>query len=127
MIHGVPRLLLSAFLLVWVPANFAAELLSSLPGLAARGAPAVIELIAHGAVAALAAAAGIAVRTDSSSALPLAALAVAAATVVAVQSLYWSFLPQQTMPGDRLPLAGSNLAHGAAWLLYFRRRARFSR
>ncbi|MCA1559128.1 MAG: hypothetical protein LC753_00445 [Acidobacteria bacterium] len=124
MTQGVPRLLLSAFLLVWVPANFAAELLSSLPGLAARGASAIIELVTHAAVAALAAAAGIAVRTDRQSALPLAALAVTAAAVAAVQSLYWSFLPRQTMPGDRLPLAGLNVLHAAAWLVYFRRRAR---
>lgn len=124
MIQGVPRFLLSAFLLVWVPANFAAELLSALPGLSARGAPAIIELVAHGAAAALAAAAGIAVRTDGPSALSLAALAVAAAAVVAVQSLYWSFLPRQTFPGDRLPLAGLNVVHAAAWLIYFRRRAR---
>jgi hypothetical protein len=120
-------LLLSAYLLVWVPLNFAAELASVLPSVAVRGAVAAIELVVHGGVAAIAFAAGWALRSGNDDALGFASLAVGLSTFAAVQSLFWSSLPSQTMPGDHLPLALLYAAHGTAWLWYLRRRARVSR
>jgi hypothetical protein len=127
MIPRAARLLLGAFLMVWVPMNFAAELMGTLSSVPMRGTPAVLELAIHAIVAAVSAAAGFAIWTGSDAVPPLAFVAVAAATVIAVQSLYWSFLPHQTMPGDKLPLALLNGLHGAAWLMYLRRRGRASR
>jgi hypothetical protein len=120
-------LLLSAYLLVWVPLNFAAELASVLPSVGVRGASAWIELLVHAGVAALAFAAGWAIRSGNDDALGFASLAVGFSTVTAIQSLFLSSLPSQTMPGDHLPLALIYAAHGSAWLWYLRRRARVSR
>lgn len=121
------RLLLSGYLLLWIPVNFAAELASVLPSLGVRGAPAIIEVVLHGGVAALSFAAGMAIWSGSESAFGFASLAVLLSTAVAIQSLFWSSLPSQTKPGDHLPLSIVLAAHGAAWLLYLRRRARASR
>lgn len=120
-------LLLSVYLLAWVPLNFAAELASVLPSLGVRGAAAVVEVLAHGAVAALAFAAGWAIWSGHADVAGFASLAVAGSTLAAIQSLFWSTLPSQTVPGDELPLALLFAAHGSAWLWYLRRRARVSR
>jgi hypothetical protein len=120
-------LLLSAYLVVWVPLNFAAELASVLPSLGVRGAPAAVEIVVHGAAAAVCVAAGRALWSGSADAFGLASVAVALSTAVAIQSLLWSSLPGQTMPGDHLPLSVLYAAHGLAWLWYLRRRARASR
>ena len=120
-------LLLSAYLLVWIPVNFAAELAGSLATLGFRGPAAIAELAVHGAAAALAFAAGWALRSGNHDAERLAAAAVALTTATAVQSIYWTSLPRQTRPGSELPLALLYGAIGAAWLLYLRRRARLSR
>lgn len=117
-------LLLSAYLLVWVPLNFAAELLSVLPSLGVRGAPAVVEVVVHGSVAAVSFAAGWALWSGNADALQLASVAVALSTAVGIQGLLWSSLPSQTKPGDHLPLSLLYAAHGLAWLWYLRRRAR---
>ena len=53
MSRGV-RWLLCATLLVWRPLDFAIELPSTLSSLGLRGVPGVVELLFHGAVAALA-------------------------------------------------------------------------
>jgi hypothetical protein len=118
------RLLLAAYLLVWVPLNFAAELASVLPSIGVRGAPAIVELTVHGVIAAFAFAAGLAIWSGNVDAVSLASLAVALSTLVAIQRLFWSSLPSQTKPGDHLPLALLYAAHGLAWLWYLRRRAR---
>jgi hypothetical protein len=120
-------LLLSAYLLVWVPLNFAAELAAVLPSVGVRGAVAGIELLAHAGVAALSFAAGWAIRSGNDDALWFASVAVGVSTFAAIQSLFWSSLPSQTMPGDHVPLAALYAAHGLAWLWYLRRRARVSR
>lgn len=120
-------LLLSAYLLVWVPLNFAAELLSVLPSLGMRGAPAVVEIAVHGTAAALSVAAGLAIWSGNQGAIELASAAVVLSTLVAIQSLFWSALPSQTKPGDHVPLSLLFAAHGSAWLWYLRRRARASR
>ena len=114
------ELLLCAYLLLWVPLSLAGEILGALPLLHIRGAPAVLELGAHTAVAALCATAGWMVFDRSPAAAGAATLAVIAAAAVSVQSLLWTALPQQTAPGQHLPLAVAALAHAAFWLMLIR-------
>jgi hypothetical protein len=121
------RLLLSAYLLLWVPVNFAIELASVLPSLGWRGPAAAIELALHGAVAALAFAAGRAIWSPSDDAAAFASLAVILSTAVGIQSLYWSSLPSHTKPGDELPLSVLLAVHGGVWLWYLRRQVPASR
>lgn len=124
---GPWRLLLAAYLMAWVPLNFAAAVASVLPSLGMRGAPAAIELALHGIVAALAFAAGRAIVSRREDAEAFASVAVALSTAAGLQSLHWSSLPGQTKPGDEWPLSLVLAVHGAAWLWYLRRRVRASR
>jgi hypothetical protein len=119
-------ILLCAYLMVWVPMNFAAELTTTLPSIGFRGLTAILELAVHGAVAAIAVAAGWATWSGNQ-AYAEAAFAVVLSTVVAIQSLLVSSLPRQTKPGDELPLAFVAAVHAGAWVWYLRRRARLSR
>lgn len=114
-------LLLCAYLLVWVPANFAGELFSSMSSIGRRGPLAVGELTFHGAVAALCATAGWTVRVRAPAAMPAAALAVIVSSIATTQSLYWTVLPRQTAPGERAPLAALVAAHAVFWLVVMRR------
>ena len=120
MSRGV-RWLLSATLLLWRPLDFAVELPSTLSSLGMRGAPAVIELLFHGAVAALAVAAVRALSNAMPSGLWLARAALAGSAAATVQSFDWSVLPHQTMPGDKLPLATLGVVVAGGWLVYLRR------
>ena len=120
MARGV-RWLLCATLLVWRPLDFAIELPSTLSSLGLRGVPGAIELLFHGAVAALAVAAVRALSNEMPSGLLLARAALAASAVATVQSFYWSVLPHQTMPGDKLPLATLGVVVAGTWLVYLRR------
>lgn len=120
-------LLLCAVLLLWRPLNFVFELGQALPTLGMRGAIGVIELVAHGAVAGLAVAAVRALWVEMSAGPLLAASALVASALTTVQSLYWSVLPHQTQPGDKLPLAILAVLHAAAWLLYLSRSRRIRR
>jgi hypothetical protein len=113
-------LLLCAFLFVWEPRKLAGEIGASLDTLSMRGPAAVVELVAHAAVAALAMAAAWALWIGNPRAPAIAAAALAASAAAAVQSLYWSRLPGQTMPGDHLPLAILAVAHAAGWIAYLR-------
>jgi len=118
--------LLCGFLFVWEPRKFAGELIGSLGTIGMRGPAAVVELVAHAAVAAVAVAAAWALWIGNPRAPALAVVALVASAATAVQSLYWSSLPGQTMPGDHLPLALAAVAHAALWIAYlkFSRRVR---
>jgi hypothetical protein len=111
-------LLLCAFLFVWEPLRFAGDLSGSMGTLAMRGLPGVVELAAHGAIAAIAVAAawGLWIRTPR--APMLASIAVAASALATIQSLYWSYLPGNAVPGERLPLSIVAIAHAAGWIAY---------
>jgi hypothetical protein len=115
------RWLLCATLLVWRPLGFAIELPSTLPSLGMRGAAGAFELLVHGLVAALAVGAVKALSSATPAALLLSRAALVASAVASVQSHYWSVLPHQTMPGDKLPLAIVSVVVAAAWLVYLRR------
>jgi hypothetical protein len=110
--------LLWLFLIGWEPMKLARELTTSLDSLGMRGPAAVIELLAHAAVAALAMAAGWALSNGTPHGPRLARLAVPLSAVSAVQSLYWSTLPSQTMPGDKGPLAALAIANALLWTAY---------
>ena len=117
-------LLLCAVLFVWQPLTFAVEVSSTLPSIGMRGAAGAIELGAHGVVAALSFAAGWALWQTSPAGPMLATIAIAAAAAAGVQSLYWSVLPSNVFPSDRLPLSIFIVATACAWLLYLRRSKR---
>jgi hypothetical protein len=116
--------LLAGILGVWVPLNFSAELAMTLPSIGMRGGLAVIELTAHGAAAALSAAAGYALWLRRPHGPMLARAALVINALVAVQRHYWSILPSQTMPGDELWLSIAAVLHSAVWLVFLRRSAR---
>ena len=97
--------LVSAYLFVWVPVNFAAELMSALPSLAMRGAPAIVELAVHGLVAAFSIAAARMLTAGSPVRFTAASVAVTASGIVPIQSLFWTALPRDIPPGSQLPLA----------------------
>jgi hypothetical protein len=113
-------LLLCAFLFVWEPRKLAGELSASLGTLQMRGPAAVVELIAHVVVAGIAVAAAWALWIGNPRAPAFAIVALAASAAAAVQSLFWSSLPGQTMPGDHLALAIMAVAHAAGWIAYLR-------
>ncbi|HEY7498277.1 MAG TPA: hypothetical protein VH740_07180 [Vicinamibacterales bacterium] len=111
-------------LLLWWPVGFATELSTTLPSLGMRGVRGAIELLFHAIVAALAVAAVRALSIGMPSAPMLAAAALVSSAAASIQSLYWSVLPHQTMPGDALPMAVLAAAHAAVWLVYLWRSRR---
>jgi hypothetical protein len=113
-------LLLCAYLLVWVPASFAASVLVAIPSLEMRGARAIVEIGVHGLVTLLSAVAGWMVSTRAPAALPFARAAVMAAGASSIQSLFWSVLPHDVAPGQRQPLAVLAVAHTIFWLVMLR-------
>jgi hypothetical protein len=117
-------LLLCVYLAVWRPLNVAAEVTGTLSTLAMRGPAALLELSIHAAVGALALAAGWAMSIANPNAPMLARIALAACAATSVQSLYWTSLPDNIMPGDRLPLAVAAIAHAAGWITYLGRSRR---
>ena len=116
--------LLCLILAAWYPLNFAGELLKTFPSIRMRGPLAAVELLAHGLVAMTCVAAGRALWIGSPLGPTLARVALVLAALAAVQSLYWSTLPSQTMPGDELPLAILAVAHSAGWVVFLRRSER---
>ena len=117
-------LLLCAFLFVWEPLRFAGDLSGSIGTLGMRGTPGIVELAAHAASAMVAAAAAWALLIRNPRAPMLASIAVAASAMVTVQSLYWSYLPGNAVPGEPLPLSVVAIAHAAGWIAYLRKSRR---
>ena len=116
--------LLCAVLVVWQPLTFSFEAAAALPTLGMRGPAGAAELFFHAVVAALSVAAGSALWQGSPAGPVLAKVAVAFGAVSGVQSLYWSVLPSNVFPSDRLPLAAVTVAHAGAWLIYLQRSRR---
>jgi len=117
-------LLLCAFLFAWEPLRVAGELTGSIGTMGMRGVAGAIELAVHAAVAMLAVAAGWGLWIRNPHAPALAAFAVAASAAVTIQSLCWSRLPGNIVPGERLPLALVALAHAAGWIAFLRKSRR---
>jgi hypothetical protein len=118
--------LLCIALFLWRPLDFAMEVLRSWPSLGMRGVRGVAELLFHGVVAAIAMAAIRALWIEVPAARRLATVAVVASAVASVQSLYWSVLPRQTMPGDEQWLAVFAIVHAVFWLVWLKTTRRFS-
>ncbi len=116
--------LLCGFLAVWQPSRLAAEVSASLGSLGMRGPGAIVELSAHAAITAFAVAAGWALWIGNPKAPVFAEIALVTCALVSVQTLYWTRLPENTMPGDRLPLAILAIAHAAMWIVYLRKSRR---
>jgi hypothetical protein len=114
-------LVLCAVLILWRPFDFVFELLQSLPSLGMRGAHGVLELLFHGLVAAVSVAAVRALWSGLPIAPALAAVALIGSAAAAVQTLYWTALPQQTIPGTEPLLSAIAVAHAAIWLTYLKR------
>ena len=115
-------MLLSATLILWWPVSFTVEFFSALASLGQRGPVAVIELAVHAAVAVAAVAAVRALSIGLPSALLLCRVALVCSPLATIQSFYWSLLPHQTMPGDKLPLAATGVVVSVLWLIFLGRR-----
>ena len=107
--------------------NFANEALTVLPSITFRGVTPALELLVHGVVAALAAAGGLALWNGAPSAARLGSAAMIAAVMRTIQSVYFSTLPHNVMPGDESSIAFGALAIGAIALIAIRWSERPSR
>lgn len=119
--------LLCVALVLWRPVGYIPELLQSLPSLGMRGVPGAIELIFHGTVAALAVAAAQALWDGKPSGPVLGAVALIGSAAAAVQSLYWTALPSDVVPGTERLIAALAIGHAAIWLIYLARSQRIRR
>jgi hypothetical protein len=117
-------LLLCGYLGLWQPLTLAGEVSATLGTLEMRGPAGVAELSAHAAVSVFAVAAGWGLWVGNPKAPVFAEIGLIACALTSVQSLYWTRLPLNTMPGDRLPLAIVAIAHAAGWITYVRRSRR---
>ncbi len=114
--------LLAVILIFWEPLHFAAELLGVFPTIAYRGVLAVVELVAHGLVAAVSAAAGFALLNRVPDGRRLAAFAVVAVAGRTIQSLYLSVLPNNTPPGTAPLYVGAVIVVAAIGMVIVRSR-----
>ncbi len=91
-----------------------------------RGAPAWIELAAHGAVAMVCGVAGWMIRIGTPAASSLAVPGILARAAISIQSLFWTTLPSEVAPGTRGPLTVLACANAAVWIavLWWSRTAR---
>ena len=117
-------MLLCAALLLWRPLDYAFELSQSLTTLGMRGVPGAIELLFHGIVAAVAVAAAQSLWSERPSGPSLAAVALIGSAAATVQTVYWTALPHQTVPGSERLISALAIGHAAIWLLYLRRSRR---
>jgi hypothetical protein len=116
--------LLCAYLVAWQPLKLASEVSATLGSLGMRGPAGLAELSAHAAITAFAVAAGWGLWIGNPKAPSFAGIALMACAAASVQSLYWTRLPSNTMPGDRLPLAIAAMAHALGWMVYLRKSRR---
>jgi hypothetical protein len=117
-------LLLCLALLLWRPLDYLSELPQSLTTMGMRGLPGAIELFVHGIVAALAVAAAQALWSERPSGPSLAAVALIGSAAATVQTVYWTALPHQTVPGSERLISALAIGHAAIWLLYLGRSRR---
>ena len=113
--------IVAALLVFLEPLRFAAEALAVVPTISYRGTLAIIELIAHGLVAAASAAAGLSLWNGSPDGARLARFAILTVTARSIQSLTWSVLPNNTPPGSELFFGAVAVAISAVALLLLRR------
>ena len=112
---------------MWEPLNFAVKLLAILPTIAYRGWLVALELLIYGAVAALNAAAGLALLNRTPAAFRLATIAVLATCARTIQSVSFSALPNDVVPGQEPYVIVATLAVTIVALAIIRRSGRSSR
>lgn len=117
-------ILLCVALILWRPLDYVFELPQSLPTMRMRGVPGAIELVFHGIVAALSAAAAQALWNERPSGPSLAAMALIGSAAATVQTVYWTALPHQTVPGSERLISAFAVGHAAIWLVYLHRSRR---
>ena len=115
--------LVAVLLIAWEPLRFAREALQVLPSIPDRGWLAAVELFAHAGTAALSAGAGFALWNGTPDAGRIATCAVLVLMARTVQSVYWSVLPNNTMPGDEPFTIGVALVVGGLMVAVIGRRA----
>jgi len=103
----------AVLLLAWEPLSFAIEALTVLPTITYRGWPAVVELVFHGLVAAVAASGGLALLNRTPSAAGLATVAIVLSVSRTIQATWWTALPNSTPPGAEALTTGIVLVVGA--------------
>ena len=104
--------------------RFAADLTGVTGTIAMRGASPCWSSRSMRPSAALAVAAAWGFWIRNPHAPTLAAFAVAASAAVTVQSLCWSRLPGNAVPGERLPVSVVAIAHAAGWIAFLRKSRR---
>jgi hypothetical protein len=114
--HRALVLLLCLYLLVWVPLTFAAELFATLPSLAMRGMPALLELSIHAVIALFSVISGWMVWIRAQAAWSMARAAVVISSIAALQSLFLTVVPRNVAPGEKLPFATLVIVNAAIWL-----------
>jgi uncharacterized protein YbjT (DUF2867 family) len=113
--------IVAVLLLVREPLLFAAAALQVWPTLLYRGPLAVLELAAHGIIAAVCVAAAMMLLNQAPDGRRMARVAVTLSVVRAVSSLYWSALPSSVVPGHEPVYAAISIAAGAILLFCLKR------
>ena len=121
------RSLLGLGLLLFEPLNFAVKALTVVPTIVYRGWLPAIELTLYGCVAAVNAAAGLSLLNGTPAAYRLATIAVLAACARTIQSVSFTSLPNETVPGQEPYVIIAALTFTIIALAIIRRSARSSR
>ena len=114
-------LVLAGVLVLWQPATFVGLASATIPSLAIRGWMAVVELIVAGAIAATSMAAAWALAMRQPHGVPLAKIALVLSAARSLQSLYWTALPSNLVPGTQEPYAVMIVTVSSVWLIYLSR------
>ena len=101
--------------------SFAGVLVAVLPTIGYRGWIAVVELVARGAVAAIAVAGAVGLWNNTPGATRLASVAVILTVCRVLLSLYWTTLPGSAAPGERLLIGVAAVVAGLVALVVIRR------
>jgi hypothetical protein len=112
---------LAFLLLLWQPASFARVASLAIPSLGYRGWLAGVELIVAGAIAAVSVAAWWSLVTRQPHGIPLARIALMLSAARSIQSLYWTMLPSDVVPGTETIYTAAIIGFTAGWLLYLGR------
>jgi hypothetical protein len=114
-------LVLAGVLVLWQPATFVGLASATIPSLAIRGWMAVVELIVAGAIAATSMAAAWALVMRQPHGVSLAKIALVLSAVRSLQSLYWTTLPSNLVPGTQETYAVMIVVVSGVWLVYLSR------
>jgi len=120
-------LLLCTYLLGFVPIAFATELFSTLASIGMRGTVGIAELSLHALSAIFCAVAGWMLLVRAPPGPAAAGSAIIVSSIVSIQSLFWTVLPRNVAPGERLPLTAITCGHAVFWLVVLSRYARRER